>query len=95
MCHDGAFAGMAGGSGITSDAESEAQSDTDTESDENQTKCDQDETCVPSHANNSKFQLRAMIYWFSARGCNTALMNSMELRDTKVCSISIQSPLWL
>ncbi|CAG8926156.1 unnamed protein product [Penicillium salamii] len=90
MCHDGAFAGMAGGSGMTSDAESEVQSDTDAESDDNQTKCDQDETCVPSHANNSKFKLRAMIYWLSARGCNTALINSMELRDTKVMIMVIE-----
>jgi hypothetical protein len=85
MCHDGAFTGR-----TENESGSESDSSDDGGSDSDESEIDDhhhDASSVSTHGEISQLKLRATIYWFSNRGYNTVLINSLEFRDTKVCHL--------
>jgi hypothetical protein len=84
MCHDGAYTERTK-SAVSSDSDSSDWSGSD--SDESELE-DHRDASGSTRGETSQLKFRAMIRWFANRGYNTALINSLEFRDTKVCKLS-------
>jgi hypothetical protein len=96
MCHDGAFTNRSEEEGSSesenSDSEGSESDSDDSELEDGDSDNDSDASSLPTRTETSKYKLRAMIRWFSDRGYNIALINSLEFRDTKVRLSSLCLP---
>lgn len=91
ICHDGAVGATTRVADTDTDTESDVSLSTDIDKGGLEDEGDTASFTAP-HAETSKLKLRAMIHCFSDCGYNTALINSLEFRDTKVISPSFGIP---
>lgn len=89
MCHDGTTPVLGR---VQGSAESSEDSDTALSDDDYLDLSDQEEysNSAPSGNWPGKIMLRSMMRWFIVHGYNISILNSLECRDSKVCSPAVR-----